>query len=133
MYPLPWFFSPNVHFPFSGDLSQTIAPATNWFSDYIHGTAGDPGVERKAFEVASYGKQLGLITEVLLAMHPDSPVALDKARQSLADLKEIWRKIEDVKDEEGAASAAAVEQQLDRLRRRNPAQYARVIGRLRLE
>lgn len=131
MYPVPWFFSPNVHLPFSGDLAQNIAPATNWFSEHIRGEAGDPAIESQAFDVASYGKQLGLITEVLLAMHDDSPVTPDKARQSRAALQKIWLGIEVVKARAGVASAAAVEEQLAQLRLSSPDDYARIVGRLR--
>ena len=59
--------APQFHFPFSGAVSQAIDPDIAWFQNLIRPGAGNARIERRAFgEVASYGKQLGLITEVLL-------------------------------------------------------------------
>lgn len=66
MYPWLWFWAPQVHFPWSGAVSQNIEPNTTWFSSLIKPGAGNAQIERRAFEVASYGRQFGLITEVLL-------------------------------------------------------------------
>jgi hypothetical protein len=42
-------------------LSATIdfSPNANWFFDAIPAQAGNAKIEQKAFEVASYGRQLG--------------------------------------------------------------------------
>lgn len=88
MYPWLWLWSPQIHFPWSGSVAQDIHPDTNWFTAHIQGGAGDADVERGAFAVASYGKQLGLITEVLLAvaeqqaaLAPEADAALDRLRK----------------------------------------------------
>jgi hypothetical protein len=65
MFPWLWFFAPQVHYPWSGSVAQQIAPDTDWFFGSIRPGAGDARIEQQAFAVASYGKQLGLITEVL--------------------------------------------------------------------
>ena len=66
MHPWLWFWAPQIHFPWSGSLAQNIAPNTSWFSDLIQPGAGNARIEAQAFATASYGKQLGLITDVLL-------------------------------------------------------------------
>ena len=66
MFPWLWHWAPQVHLPWSGDVAQRIAPATHWFFQGIQPGAGHPRIEEEAFDVASYGKQLGLITELLL-------------------------------------------------------------------
>jgi hypothetical protein len=66
VYPWLWFWAPQLHFPFSGNVAQRIEPDTRWFFQGIDPSAGDPHIEEKAFAVASYGRQLGLITEVLI-------------------------------------------------------------------
>lgn len=132
MFPWPWIWAPQVHLqvhlPLSGDLNQRIAPETNWFAEHIRDGAGDADVERDAFEqVASYGKQLGLITEVLLGMSRDGTVTPEKAQQSLIHLAQVHRDIERLKPAT-KVSAVVVERQLERLRRDSPAEYARILG-----
>lgn len=129
MHPWSWIWSPHLHLPFSGDLNQRIAPETNWFAEHIRGDVGQAEVEQRAFEqVASYGKQLGLITEVLLGMRRNGALTPEKARQSLLDLARIHADIERLKPA-AKVSAVAVERQLELLRRDSPADYARILGR----
>ena len=66
MYPWIWLWAPQIYFPWSGSVAQKIEPSTSWFFDAIDPSAGDGRIERRACEIASYGRQLGLITEVLL-------------------------------------------------------------------
>lgn len=91
-------WSPQIHFPWSGGVMQHIDPELNWFSRWITPGAGNPGVEEKAFtEVASYGKQLGLIIDVLLALvqqsglaaAPDAVKELHRIRERIALLKSV--------------------------------------------
>jgi hypothetical protein len=91
-------WSPSIHFPWSGGVMQHIDPELNWFSRWITPGAGNPGVEEKAFtEVASYGKQLGLITDVLLALvqqaglvaEPDAVQELHRIRDRIAQFKSL--------------------------------------------
>ena len=67
MFPWLWFWAPQFHFPWSGSVAQQIDPDLGWFFGAIRPGAGDATVEREAFEVASYGKQLGLISEALVS------------------------------------------------------------------
>lgn len=76
MYPWLFLWAPQLQLPFSGDVAQRIEPRTQWFFDGIDTASGDPVIERKAFEVATYGRQLGLITELLLDMAAQTPPRL---------------------------------------------------------
>lgn len=98
----PWNFSwaPVVHYPWSGAVRQVIAPETDWFFDSIAPGGGNSRIEQRVFEeVASYGKQLGLITEVLLEGTDQSRLS-EKGQRSLTRLKEIAGRIEKIKSQE---------------------------------
>ena len=97
MVPWLWFWAPQLHFPGSGDVAQRIEPNTNWFFDSIDAPAGNGRIEKKAFETASYGKQLGLITEVLLEVAQAHPTLSADAAESLRRLKKIHADIEALK------------------------------------
>ena len=98
MYPWLWFWSPTWHLPFSGSVAQRIEPDTNWFFAGIPPKAGNGELEKRAFDVASYGRQLGWITEVLLADKSES-VSAAKGRESLGTLEDVYQKIEAAKIE----------------------------------
>lgn len=101
MLPWFWFWSPQLHFPFSGSVAQDIAPATEWFFGSIQPQAGNGALEQRIHEgVASYGRQLGLVSEVLLSLAGDASINPEQARASLARLQEIRREIEAVKAKE---------------------------------
>lgn len=101
MFPWLWLWAPQLHLPWSGSVEQDIHPNTNWFAQNIKGQSGDAEIERVAFAIASYGKQLGLITEVLIATAEQSaaksgPLS-DEAAQALQRLKVIKQAIDAVK------------------------------------
>ena len=55
--------------PFSGDVTQDINPVTRWFSPTFVTYQGDMDIEEEVVtEVASFGKQLGKLTEAVLAL-----------------------------------------------------------------
>ena len=126
MYPWLWFWAPHFHFPF-GNFAQDIEPKTDWFFGAIKPEAGNADVEKKIFDVVSYGKQLGLITEILLSQGKDHTIAEKKAADSRAELKALYLKIEQVKKESEAQSAATIIALLDKLRARDPEQFERVL------
>jgi hypothetical protein len=98
----PWYstWAPTVHWPFSGAVKQTIAPETDWFFGRIALGGGDEDIEQRVFEeVASYGKQLGLISEILVEM-ADNVKLSKKNAESLARLKEIASRVEGIKDQQ---------------------------------
>lgn len=130
MFPWLWFWSPQLHFPLSGSVAQRIEPNTNWFFDAIAPQAGNGRVERKAFEVASYGRQLGLITEVLIDLAEKDPPSTAAARESLERLRAIRAAIERIKEDDADALVREIEDRLRQLRR-NDAAFKRVAARLR--
>ena len=106
MFPWLWFWAPQIHFPWSGDVAQRIAPNTRWFFAGIPGNAGDAEIEEKAFSVASYGRQLGLITDVLIDLAEQVGARSAEATASLERLKSIRAQIERIKRAEYAARGA---------------------------
>jgi len=132
MYPWLWFWAPQFHFPFSGSLAQNIEPNTSWFSDLIQPSAGDAEIEKKAFGVASYGKQLGQITDVLLELAKTVPVTFPEASQALQSLRKIKTDIEAIKDEQYGTSAARLIGEVDAMRARGGAPYESLAEELRL-
>jgi hypothetical protein len=130
MFPWLWIWAPQWHFPLSGDVAQRIQPETDWFFGAIAPGAGVGSVEKKAFEVASYGRQLGLITEALLDLAGQMPPASPKARESLQRLREIRERIEAIKSEDVAETAQRLVDEAARLRARSPEAFAGVAARL---
>jgi len=120
MFPWLWFWSPVFHLPFSGSVAQQIEPDTNWFFAGIPQQAGNGQLEKKAFEVASYGRQLGWITEVLLAAQGSDAVTPGKADASLSKLEAAYREIEAVKKQSRAELTEAASAALDKLREADP-------------
>lgn len=131
MFPWLWFWAPQFHLPWSGNVAQRVEPNTHWFFQGIQPGAGNARIEEKAFGVASYGKQLGLITEVLIAQAEQQGSASPQAAESLAKLKAIAREIEAIKDGEYEQTAIDLEAQLQSLQRQGGARYAQLSERLR--
>ena len=117
MFPWLWFYAPQFHFPWSGAVAQQIAPDTHWFFSGIRPGAGDARIEEQAFDVASYGKQLGWITEVLLALAHESPPASARAQESIDKLKVIQAEIERLKSADYERVAETLAAQVMAIRR----------------
>ncbi len=123
---VPWLllWSPHLYFPLSGSVRQRYEPDTNWFFNSIAPEAGDGRTEKKAFDVASYGRQLGLLSEVLIELaEKQAPLSSDAA-ESLARLKKIRDQIETIKQEESASTADDtvddIEEKIRGLKKTNP-------------
>jgi hypothetical protein len=43
-----WFWAPQLHFPWSGNVAQRIEPTTRWFFQGIDPSAGDADIEENA-------------------------------------------------------------------------------------
>jgi hypothetical protein len=127
MFPWLWFFAPRIQLPYSGPLSQTVEPNTSWFFGGIPASAADGEMERRAFNVASYGRQLGLITEVLLGSIGNDTVAPEQARESLARLKEIY--LGSVPSPTRIPRFRQATAVLEKLRTADPARLAQVLER----
>jgi peptidoglycan hydrolase CwlO-like protein len=131
MFPWFWYFAPQVHFPWSGSVAQHIAPDTDWFFAGIAPEAGDARIEQQAFAVASYGRQLGLITEVLLDLAAQVVPASPKARESVSRLQAIRAEIEQLKDAEVERVADALAEQVRAIQQRGGAKAQALNARLR--
>jgi len=105
--------------PWSGDVAQRITAP--WFSPSLTvNYAGDPAVEdRVVTEVASYGKQLGWLTEIAIALAKMESVP----EETLGRLEKAAKDIAVIKEQVGVSAVEAANDALDRLERHDPAQY----------
>lgn len=132
MYPWLWFWAPQVHLPWSGDVAQRIDPTTHWFFQGIRPGAGHARIEEQAFDVASYGKQLGLISELLLDLTEPGQNALPpKAAEARRELQRIASEIEAIKQREYRLDAERLERELREAQRRGGADFERLAARLK--
>ena len=131
MFPWFWFWAPTLHFPFSGAVAQRIDPDTSWFFRGIAPSAGDADVEHQAFNVASYGRQLGLITEVLIELARQVGTQSPQAAESLARLQTIHGRIEAIKTDAATTRVEQVSAQVRALQRQGGAPYADLLRQLR--
>lgn len=112
-----WNWAPQIHFPWSGGVMQQIDPDLTWFSHWITPGAGNAAIEEKAFNnVASYGKQLGLITEVLLALVDESHMAVEP--RAVDELRRIQSRIEMLKTVEYTLENDKIVSQVNKIRER---------------
>lgn len=102
MFPWLWMWAPQIHFPLSGDVEQDIAPSLDWFFSGINLQAGIGSIEKGVFEKYSYGKQLGMILDVLVPSIDQSALKTKEAKQSFTDLKTLHKDIKKVKEEKRA-------------------------------
>lgn len=131
MFPWLWFWAPQLHMPWSGDVAQRIAPNTHWLFGSISPVAGNGVIEQRVFEnVASYGKQLGLLTEVVMELADKGQSLPDEVQQALGKLGEIRQQIEEVKYEEYRAYEERVTEWLEKMKRDHAEEYAGVRERL---
>lgn len=106
---------PDFRLPLGGDVVQSIAPWTGFFSNLGSnfsvlslnlGRSSNPAIEQEILsEVASYGKQLGRIGDALavLVAHfkPDRELTADEAK-ALRDLKRMLDDIAEIKGKHAA-------------------------------
>src|SRR5436853_1447745 len=91
--------TPPFMWPFSlfapGNLNQPILPGWS-FGNVNVSYAGNAEIEKDVVEkVASYGKQLGIITDLVLELAGDKP---PNGEQPLAQLRDIAAKVRTVKE-----------------------------------
>lgn len=118
MFPFFWFWAPQVRLPFSGDVAQDIEPSLDLFFAGIKPRSGNGRIEAKAFDVASYGDQLGVITKLLLELAERQPAEAQAASKPLDELRKIHARIEAIKDDEYERELRTVQARADVLRRR---------------
>src|SRR5712672_580030 len=110
--------------PWSGDVAQRITAP--WFSSSLTvNYAGDPAVEdRVVTKVASYGRQLGWLTEIAIALAKNQPLP----EETLHRLEQASREIEAIKKEVRLTALQEADKALDRLKREQPAQYDELLS-----
>jgi len=126
MYPWLIYWAPSLHFPLSGGVAQNYEPITNWFSELIEEDAGDAEIEKNAFQIASYGRQLGLITEVLIELAEQTTPTSDNGKESLERLTIIRNEIEQLKISEANQLLDEIQNGIERLRHRSPQDYRKL-------
>ena len=129
MIPWYWIWSPNLYFPWSGSVVQDNAPDLSWFFGAIRPEAGVGSIEKEVFETASYGKQLGLILDVLVPLVDKGFPPTEKTAKALEDLKAVYHKIEKVKVAKKADMERAAVSLLRKIEEADPDMLRRVIGR----
>jgi len=131
--------------PWSGDVTQAINPWSWWTSamgqfglvNISSSASADPQLERDIVsKVASYGRQLGRMTDAVYALlaHQDESVWSPDERRDIAEFRRMADAIYAVKAGYAAPTDAALDRLIDGIRflkERDPAEYERVVGKLR--
>jgi hypothetical protein len=129
----------------SGDVMQAINPWSWWTNamgqfgliNISTNASANPRLEREIVnDVASYGRQLGRINEVLYALlqHTSQESWSATERREAADFRRMADAIAAVKAKHAAPTDAALDDLIGGIRflkERNPPEYRRVVGRLR--
>ncbi|TFH59383.1 MAG: hypothetical protein E4G91_08980 [Candidatus Zixiibacteriota bacterium] len=124
MYPwLPWWPS-LMKLPGAENLNQDIAPVTTWFpTTYELNFAGDRRIESDVVSnVASYGKQLGILTDALLALAGDSE------NPAVERLRDVAQEIERRKQWHQSDLEATAKDALERLRNSDRPAFDRLLS-----
>ena len=96
MFPWLWINTTDLRFPLSGEVDQDLS--TTFFNGIKPG-AGTPAIEKQVFDQASYGKQLGWLTDILLGAIDDKALRTPEARESFEKLTKLQTKIKRIKDD----------------------------------
>ena len=131
MYPWLWLWAPQMNLPWSGDVAQEIEPTTSWFFRGIRPAAGDAEIEEKAFSIASYGKQLGLITEVLIDVAQQAGTLSAASTESMNRLQLIRDAIDQIKTVQRASRVSDIASQVAEIKRKGGSEYAELSRTLR--
>jgi hypothetical protein len=118
-----WMF----RLPLSGDVNQRITAP--WFSPALTvNYAGDPVIEdRVVTEVASYGRQIGWLTEIALALAEKKPAP----EKTLRRLEKAAHDIDAIKKDVQLSSIDAANAALDRLKRDDAEAYKELMRKRR--
>ena len=121
-------------FPGAGGNWQEIM--TRWWSPNISlNFAGNAGVEREVNEeVASYGRQIGWLDDIVLALaEAAAPQTLKKADDSLTKLKQAAGKIAEIKKRRSTSALSAARDALDRLKAADKTAYDYLVSTLQAD
>ena len=117
--------TPWTPFPSLTDLMQNIS--TNWFSPTVeYNFAGNRAIEADIVSnVASYGRQLGVLTEAVLE------IAKSDKGPAMIRLKELADTIKTRKEERQASLEEELRRKLDNLEKSEPDTLRRLLLRYR--
>ena len=127
MFPWLWIFAPQTYWPLSGAVSQDLV--ADAFFRGIRPGAGVPAIERQVFERASYGRQLGWLSDVVVEAIDANALRSDGAREALASLRTLHAQVERIKIEHRQDRADAAIALLDRIAADSPEELGRVLRR----
>jgi hypothetical protein len=130
MFPWLWVWAPHLQFPLSGNVVQDIDPVFSAFFKGIKPAAGNARIEERAVNVASYGRQLGLLTDLLIEVAGRALPAQGANDATLAELQRIRAAIEQIKREEYQAEVTEVADRVKAIRTRGGPAAARLAKRL---
>ena len=121
---------PPFMWPFSlfapGNLNQPILPGWS-FGNVSVNYAGNADIEKDVVEkVASYGKQLGIIADVVLEFAGDKP---PKGEQPLKQLRDIAAKVRKVKEEHKRSLTDEADDAMAKLAKSDEAEVRRIAGK----
>lgn len=123
MFPWYWIWNPQVHWPLSGSVTQDIKPELDWFFEAIPSSAGKGKLEQQIFKQYSYGRQLGIVLEVLKPLVEQAQLDTTKnvsLAHSLSQFEALTETIEQHKREHYEELRANAVEQLDKLREADP-------------
>ena len=108
--------------PLSGDVKD-ISPVTSWFSpQYEFNIAGNAALEKQEItKVASYGKQLGKLTNAVLELADGEP------GEAVESLRVMAKEIEELKSK---TLADSIEADLAKLKVQDKAAYEALVKRI---
>jgi len=126
MFPWLWINATDLRFPLSGEVDQDLSET---FFNGIKPGAGVPGIEKQVFDQASYGKQLGWLTDVLVEAISARAMKSAEGRESLAKLKDLHSKIGRIKKDHRQDRFDAATALLDRMQADSPDELRRLLRR----
>jgi hypothetical protein len=130
MFPWLWVWAPHLELPLSGNVMQDIDPVFSAFFKGIKPAAGNARIEERAVNVASYGRQLGLLTDLLIEVAERALPAQGASDATLGELRRIRDAIEQIKREEYEAEVVEVAERVKAIRTRGGPRAARLAKRL---
>jgi hypothetical protein len=127
----PWFFllAPQYHFPFSGGVKQDIAPDTTAFFNAIAPSAGDGRIEKAIFEAASYGKQIGILSDVVLSLVAEDQITSAEAKQAIDQLIQLNKDVTTIKKMHTKHRVDTAIGILEKLQESDPEEVQRIVAR----
>jgi hypothetical protein len=129
----PFDFMPWLKLPGSGDVWQKVTNVTDWFSPKFEmNFAGDPGIEEEVNKtVASYGRQLGILTEAVIALaDPTQPKAVVDLKSAIDRLKGFQAEIEAIKKRRAPELEDQIIDAVTRLKASDPDAYKRLVAQI---